>query len=92
MTIEWHDFAGTIGVVCVVAAYWLLSVERWQSKSLKFSALNALGAALVLLSLSQDFNLSAFLVESFWLLISLYGIYRNGFPGSAGPPASNAGT
>jgi hypothetical protein len=32
------------------------------------------GAGLVLISLFGEFNLSAFLVEFFWLIISLYGL------------------
>ena len=31
---------------------------------------------LVLISLIYSFNLSAFLVEAFWLLISLYGLIK----------------
>ena len=38
--------------------------------------LNALGASLVILSLYYDFNLSAFIIEAFWVLISLLGIGR----------------
>jgi hypothetical protein len=36
--------------------------------------LNAVGAGLITLSLCFDFNLSAFLIELAWILISLYGI------------------
>jgi len=38
--------------------------------------LNALGASLVMVSLLFDFNLSAFLMEAFWFLISLFGLLR----------------
>ena len=36
--------------------------------------LNALGASLIIVSLLFDFNLSAFIVEAFWVIISLIGI------------------
>lgn len=38
--------------------------------------MNALGAALVIISLCFDFNLSAFVIEAFWVVISLVGIGR----------------
>jgi hypothetical protein len=47
-----------------------------RSNSLTYSVTNAVGAALVLFSLYFEFNVSAFLVEFFWLLISIVGIVR----------------
>jgi len=38
--------------------------------------LNAVGACLIVLSLLVNFNLSAFVMEVFWVLISCVGIYR----------------
>ena len=38
------------------------------------SLLNAIGAALILVSLYFDFNFPSVVVEFFWLLISLFGI------------------
>lgn len=74
MTIEWHDVAGFIGVVLVLLAYFLLQLGRMQSNAIVFSAINAVGSALIILSLLQSFNLSAFVIEVCWLLISLYGV------------------
>ena len=39
-----------------------------------YSLLNALAALLIGVSLLFAFNMSAFLVEAFWFVISLYGI------------------
>ena len=36
----------------------------------------AIGASLIVVSLLFDFNLSALLMEVFWVLISFVGIYR----------------
>jgi len=43
---------------------------------LSYLLLNAVGAMLVMISLMFRFNLSAFLMEAFWLLISLYGLAK----------------
>jgi uncharacterized membrane protein YfcA len=77
MTYGWHDLLGNIGVVMVLVLYFLLQSERMQATSSVFSAANAIGAVLIIVSLTQQFNLSAFVVEFAWLLISLYGLARN---------------
>ncbi len=74
--VEWTDGLGLFGVLMIVAAYLALQLELTDSRSLAYSAANAVGAALVIVSLYFDFNLSAFVIEFFWLLISLLGIAR----------------
>jgi hypothetical protein len=72
----WYDLAGSVGVVLIVAAYLLLQLQRVSGTGLSYLLANAAGAALILLSLAFDFNLSAFLMEAFWLGISLFGLTR----------------
>lgn len=74
MGLAWHDWAGGIGVAFIVIAYFLLQIGRLEARGIWYSAVNAAGAALILISLSQEFNLSAALVEGFWLAISLFGV------------------
>jgi hypothetical protein len=69
--------AGNIGVLMMVIAYLLLQLDRLSSSSFTYLILNALGAVLVMLSLMFRFNLSAFLMEAFWLLISLFGLAKS---------------
>ena len=76
MTYSWHDLLGNIGVVLVLLLYFLLQTERVRATTVSFSLANAIGAILILVSLSQEFNLSAFAVEAAWLAISLYGLVR----------------
>lgn len=76
MTIEWFDIVGGIGVFLIIGTYLLLQFERISSDSIWYSLLNAAGAALIIVSLYFEFNVSAFVVEFFWLLISLVGIVK----------------
>jgi hypothetical protein len=76
MQFAWWDIFGTIGTVLIIVTYVLLQLEKIRSDSLFYSLLNALGAALILVSLFYNFNFSAFIVEFFWLLISLFGIAK----------------
>ena len=73
---EFHDIIGTVGVGFIVVMYFLLQTGRMASDNPHFSIWNAVGAALILISLAYEFNLSAVLMEGFWLLLSLYGLVR----------------
>ena len=76
MTYYWFDLVGTIGVLLIVVAYALLQLDRLSSSTIAFSLLNAGGAGLIMVSLVFNFNLSAFLMEGFWFVISLFGAIR----------------
>ena len=76
MTYSWFDLVGNIGVALMVVAYLLLQLEKLSSSASSYLILNAVGAVLVIVSLSFRFNLSAFLMEAFWLVISLYGLTK----------------
>jgi multisubunit Na+/H+ antiporter MnhC subunit len=71
-----HNLAGILGSALIVGTYLLLQIGRMRSDQVAFPALNGLGAALVLTSLLVEFNLGAFILECFWLLISLVGLIR----------------
>jgi len=73
---SWFDLIGNVGVLLMVIAYLLLQLEKLSGSALSYLLLNAVGAVLVMISLMFRFNLSAFLMEAFWLLISLYGLAK----------------
>ena len=71
------DFIGLIGVVCFLAAYYLLQKGKTPHTSLLYLGLNLAGAILVMISLLFMWNLPAFLLEAAWASISMYGIYTH---------------
>lgn len=70
------DLVGNVGVVVLMIAYLMLQLNKLRSDDLAYSLMNAAGASLIVLSLLVNFNLSALLMEVFWVLISFIGIYR----------------
>jgi hypothetical protein len=70
------DFLGIIGVGIIVVTYLFLQLGKLRSDALAYSLMNAIGASLIVASLLVNFNLSALLMEVFWVLISLLGVYR----------------
>ncbi len=76
MEYELHDLIGNIGVGLILVTYLLLQMGKIASESIWYSLANVLGSVLVAISLIYDFNLSAFVIEVAWALISLIGIGR----------------
>jgi paired small multidrug resistance pump len=77
MTFYWHDWAGYIGVVLVLLAFFLLQAHKLHGNGLVYQLMNVLGAVGVMLSLLfGSFNAPAFFMQLAWLLIGVYGIGR----------------
>lgn len=68
---------GFVGMVFVVIAYLLLQINKYTIKSLQYQLLNLVGAILLLISLFVHFNLGSFIIEVFWIIITIYGIAVN---------------
>jgi hypothetical protein len=64
------------GVTVTLSAFYLLQAGRLHGTGFIYQAMNAVGAAAVVLSLIYNFNLSAFIVETVWVAISIYGMVR----------------
>jgi hypothetical protein len=68
---------GMFGAGCYVAAYFA-TLQGWLAPGgWRFPAINLLGAALVLVSLIDAWNLPSAVLECFWGAISLYGLVRS---------------
>ena len=72
-----YQIIGFIGMIFIVYAYFLLQTKSCDTKSLKFQLINLVGAILLLISLCVHFNLGSFIIEVFWIIITLYGMYKN---------------
>ena len=78
MSIEmaWYDWVGILGTLLILAGFFLLQAGRMSGNGLGYQLMNLLGAAGILVSLIGKFNVSVFLLELAWILVSLYGIAR----------------
>ena len=77
MNLEWYDWIGMLGTLLVLGAFFLLQAGRIHGNRLAYQLLNLVGAACVLVSLWNKFNISVFLLEATWVAISIYGIVRS---------------
>lgn len=70
------DVIGMVGVAMILSVYGAVQIDRMDVKSISYSAYNAVGAILILISLLVTFNLASFVIEIAWLGISLFGIIQ----------------
>jgi len=70
------DIIGSLGAFLIIFAYFLLLTEKTAFNSFTYLILNFIGSLLIIISLLKNFNLGSFIIEIFWVLITLYGILR----------------
>lgn len=76
ISVAWYDVLGVAGVAVIVLAFFGLQAGRLRGDGRTYQAMNAAGSLAVLISLVFAFNLPSFVLESLWLLISIYGMAR----------------
>ncbi|MGB6327947.1 MAG: hypothetical protein WBF48_03415 [Halarcobacter sp.] len=72
-----YHVVGFVGMLLVVYAYLLLQIKKYTITSFSYQILNLVGAILLLISLFVHFNLGSFIIEVFWIIITVYGMYKN---------------
>ena len=77
IALHWYDVVGLGGTLSILLAFVLLQTRRLSGTGLVYQLLNLFGAAGILVSLFGTFNLSVFLLELAWVIVSLYGIVRS---------------
>lgn len=71
-----YTSAGLLGVLLYMIAYLGLQTGQLRGGTVPHTSLNLMASSLVLVSLSQDFNLSAAIIQIIWLAISIFGLSR----------------
>ncbi len=67
---------GLLGMSCIVIAYYLIERGKLDRGDARYYVLNLAGAALLEVSLLINFNLGSFVIEIFWIAISIVGLLR----------------
>lgn len=70
------DAAGLAGVGLILAAYAAVQLGRLDPVRAPSLLMNLCGAGLVMLSLTRNFNLSAFVMEAAWAAVAGFGLIR----------------
>jgi hypothetical protein len=75
-TLTFFDYAGFTGLALFLWAYAMMNLGIWNQRHMRFHALNLLGAACVMVSLSHNWNLPVFVLECCWGSIAAYGMWN----------------
>lgn len=70
------DLLGVAGSLMICAAYFAVSLGRLAAVGFAYQGANALGAALLLISLWYRPNPGAIVIETLWLMIALFALGR----------------
>lgn len=72
----WWDAAGMGGVFLMLAAYAAAAMGKLDPQRAPALVANLVGSLLVLLSLTQKFNLAAAAMEVAWFIVAAIGLGR----------------
>ncbi len=70
------DFIGFVGVALLIGTYALLQFDRIDPKGFWYSFNNMMVAILVTISLVYTPNLASIVIEFFWFIISVFGLWK----------------
>ena len=70
------DFIGFVGVALLIGTYALLQFDRIDPKGFLYSFNNMMVAILVTVSLVYTPNLASIVIEFFWFIISVFGLWK----------------
>lgn len=73
---SWWDAAGMGGVFLMLAAYAAAAMGKLDPQRAPALVANLVGSLLVLLSLTQKFNLAAAAMEVAWFIVAAIGLIR----------------
>jgi len=71
-----YDWAGYAGVGFYLMSYSLLQMGLIRGAGYVYTLMNLTAASLVLVSLTQAFNMSSAIIQIMWILISVVGLCR----------------
>lgn len=77
MLMDLYQISGFIGAIISILIYAALQFNIVKAESITFSFYNLFGSILIAISLIKYFNIGTFIVEIFWISISLYGLVKS---------------
>lgn len=69
-----YRYIGVAGFLLYVTVYSCLCLRILSSESIRYFVCNTFAASLVLISLSNEFNLASALIQIFWIILGVIGI------------------
>lgn len=77
MPIDLYQISGFLGAIVSIIIYAALQFNFVKAESISFSLYNLIGSILISFSLIKYFNIGTFIIEIFWISISIYGLIKS---------------
>jgi len=74
--VDVYSIVGLIGSCLYLTSYFLLVKKKIDGNGFKYIAMNGLAACLVLVSLTEHYNLPSVIIQVAWMIISFFGLYK----------------
>lgn len=76
MYFDLYQWIGFLGMGCIVWGYYLIQSQRTSYDNWGYLWLNLIGAILLIISLIVHFNFGSFMIEVFWIAITLFSMRK----------------
>ncbi len=70
------NFIGFAGLASFLGAYAMVNFGLWREYEFRFHLPNFIGAVLMIISLTANWNLPVFVLEICWAAIAIYGMVK----------------
>ncbi len=77
MQITWWELTGLLGACLYAASYLGAAFDKIPSQSIHYYLIKLIAATMVLVSLTESFNLASVVIQVFFIAVSCIGIVRH---------------
>ena len=75
--ITWWELTGLLGACLYAASYVCAAFDKIPSQSIHYYLIKLIAATLVLVSLTNSFNLASVVIQVFFITVSIIGVLRH---------------
>jgi len=72
----YFEIIGWLGMLTILAAYWLVSIKKITPTSNTYQFLNLVGAAFVIVNVAFHGAIPSVALNTIWFLIALFGLAK----------------
>lgn len=76
MSLIYVEIIGWLGMLCILLAYWLVSIQKIKPDSKSAQFLNLFGAIFVIINVGYHMAIPSVVLNTIWAVIALVGLFK----------------